>query len=79
MGWFGFGGSRSRDERPRADARFKDNWADARSTDQFEDTRFGQDSRRLYEAVRIDRAGKPSRLLDERPRRRDFEDRRNRR
>jgi hypothetical protein len=73
MGWFGFGGSRSRDERPRADARSKGNWADARSKGNWADARF------VHEAVRIDRAGKPSRLLDERPRRRDFEDRWDRR
>lgn len=79
MGWFGFGGSRSRDERPSADARSNKNWADARSLSEYEDARFGHDSRRLYEAVRIDRAGKPSRLLDERPRRRDREDRWSRR
>jgi hypothetical protein len=60
MGWFGFGGSRWRDERPRANARSEEMWADARF---------------IHEAVRIDRAGKPSRLLDERPRRRDREDR----
>ncbi len=67
MGWFGFGGSRSRDERPRADARYKDG-ADAR-----------HDKMRLHEAVRIDRAGKPSRIPDDRPRRRDREDRWDRR
>jgi hypothetical protein len=64
MGWFGFGGSRSRDDRPRADARL--------------DERYGR-SQRIYEAVRIDRAGKPSRLPDDLPRRRDFQDRWDRR
>ena len=68
MGWFGFGGSRSRDERPRADARYKDG-ADARFSG----------SKKYHEAVRIDRAGKPSRLPDDRPRRRDREDRWDRR
>lgn len=60
MGWFGFGGSRSRDERTRADARSMGDWADKRL---------------IHEAIRIDRAGKPSRLLDDRPRRRDREER----
>jgi hypothetical protein len=59
MGWFGFGGSRSRDERPRADARHEKQY--------------------VYDAVRIDRAGKPSRLPEDRPRRRDREDRWDRR
>jgi hypothetical protein len=62
MGWFGFGGSRSRDDRPRADAR-----------DDYRGGRF------TYEAVRIDRAGKPSRLPDDLPRRRDREERWDRR
>ena len=66
MGWFGFGGSRSRDERPRADARSNNYAADARSRDSKD---------YIYETVRIDRAGKPSRLPDDRPRRRDREDR----
>jgi hypothetical protein len=57
MGWFGFGGSRSRDDRSRADARSN------------------SDRHFTHEAVRIDRAGKPSRLPDDRPRRRDREDR----
>lgn len=61
MGWFGFGGSRSRDERPRADMR------DIKNE--------GRGKRYVYEAVCIDRAGKPSRLPDDRPRRRDYEDR----
>jgi hypothetical protein len=73
MGWFGFGGSRSRDERPRADARFQSNGADARFGDYSAEARF------VHQAVRIDRAGKPSRLLDARPRRRDFADRWDRR
>jgi hypothetical protein len=54
MGWFGFGGSRSRDDRSRADARIGD-----------------RGKRFTYEAVRIDRAGKPSRLPEDRPRRLD--------
>jgi hypothetical protein len=61
MGWFGFGGSRGRDDRPRADARQ------------------GQQKRFTHEAVRIDRAGKPSRLPDDLPRRRDYQDRWDRR
>ncbi len=73
MGWFGFGGSRSRDERPRADARSMNNCADARFGDYSAEARF------VHQAVRIDRAGKPSRLLDARPRRRDFADRWDRR
>jgi hypothetical protein len=71
MGWFGFGGSRSRDERARADARSNKNAADARSNK--------NGARFLHEAVRIDRAGKPSRLPDDRPRRRDRDDRWDRR
>jgi hypothetical protein len=59
MGWFGFGGSRSRDDRTRADAR--------------------HEKRFIYEAVRVDRAGKPSRLPDDRPRRRDRDERWDRR
>lgn len=59
MGWFGFGGSRSRDERTRADAR--------------------NEKRFVHDAVRIDRAGKPSRLPEDRPRRRDREERWDRR
>ena len=68
MGWFGFGGSRTRDERSCADARHESG-ADIRP----------YDSKKYYEAVRIDRAGKPSRLPDDRPRRRDREDRWDRR
>jgi hypothetical protein len=71
MGWFGFGGSRSRDDRPRADARSVKNAADAR--DDYRGKRF------TYEAVRIDRAGKPSRLPEDLPRRRDREERWDRR
>jgi hypothetical protein len=59
MGWFGFGGSRERDDRTRADARHEKHYT--------------------YEAVRIDRAGKPSRLPDDRPRRRDRDERWDRR
>lgn len=61
MGWFGFGGSRSREDRTRADARQ------------------GYEKHYEYEAVRIDRAGKPSRLPEDRPRRRDREERWDRR
>lgn len=62
MGWFGFGGSRDRDDRVGNDAPFGDGFA-----------RSGRCH--VYEAVRIDRAGKPSRLPENRPRRRDYEDR----
>jgi hypothetical protein len=91
MGWFGFGGSRSRDERPRADARFQSNGADARLLGNGADARllgngadarfgdYSTEARFVHQAVRIDRAGKPSRLLDARPRRRDFADRWDRR
>jgi hypothetical protein len=95
MGWFGFGGSRSRDDRPRADARSIKNAADARSIKNAADARsiknaadarsiknaadVRQDARFIHEAVRIDRAGKPSRLPDDRPRRRDRDERWDRR
>lgn len=55
MGWFGFGGSRERDDRDFVQ----------------EAAQRGNDKFHIYEAVRIDRAGKPSRLPDDRPRRRD--------
>ena len=79
MGWFGFGGSRSRDERTRAHARSEGDRAESdwsqgdRSQGNWANTRF------VHEAIRIDRAGKPSRLLDDRPRRLDREERRGRR
>jgi hypothetical protein len=70
MGWFGFGGSRERDDCSRADARGSRNGVN---------TRQGHEKRYIYEAVRIDRAGKPSRLPDDRPRRRDRDERWDRR
>jgi hypothetical protein len=82
MGWFGFGGSRSRDERQRADARNIMNGADARNIKNGADARSEsnrKDARFVHEAVRIDRAGKPSRFPDDRPRRRDRQDRWDRR
>jgi hypothetical protein len=66
MGWFGFGGSRDRDDRPRGHKRYDER-------QQF----YGRGH--VYDAVRIDRAGKPSRLPEDRPRRRDYEDRWSRR
>jgi hypothetical protein len=55
MGWFGFGGSRERDDRAFVQ----------------EDARRRNDKQYVHEAVRIDRMGKFSRLPDDRPRRRD--------
>lgn len=68
MGWFGFSGSRSRDDRPRTDALLLDEGYDGCN-----------DKRCVYEAVRIDRAGKPSHLPVDRPRRRNCDERWDRR
>jgi hypothetical protein len=62
MGWFGFGGSRGRDDR-------------SHMIDRHGDRPASPGRRYVYEAVCIDRAGKPSRLPENRPRRRDNEDR----
>jgi hypothetical protein len=66
MGWFGFGGPREREEH-------------ARYVERFDDKHRSNGSQRVYKAIRIDRAGKPSRIPDHLPRRRDREDRWDRR
>jgi hypothetical protein len=68
MGWFGFGGSRTRDDRARENARTNRH-----------DRESGPSARFTHKAVRIDRVGKPSRLPEDLPRRRDSQDRWDRR
>ena len=60
MGWLGFGKSQARDAHACADTFLTEIRADAL---------YGRDRKPTYNAVCIDRIGKPSRLPDNRPRR----------
>lgn len=51
----------------------------ARARDEYPRADARHNKMRVYEAVRIDRAGKPSRLPDDLPRRRDYQERWDRR